>query len=124
MFQEARYGKRSQTLPSLISGSLLAQTHDIAPAYVLIAQLALMNYQGPFGITAERAQVQARLLGNPVVVAGLGFDLAVEFDEPLARLLPDRPHSGTRTLAINSARASAGARRVGRQGRNGRGAGS
>ncbi|MER6218251.1 helix-turn-helix transcriptional regulator [Streptomyces sp. NPDC001674] len=79
VFQEAQYSKLSRTLPSLISGSLASQAHDIAArAYVLLAQLAIKNYQGPFaGIAAERARAQADLTGSPVVMGEAAHSMGV-----------------------------------------------
>lgn len=79
VFQEAQYGRLSRTLPSLISGSLASQAHDIAArAYVLLAQLAIKNYQGPFaGIAAERARAQAELTGSAVVMGEAAHSMGV-----------------------------------------------
>ncbi|MET8297386.1 helix-turn-helix domain-containing protein [Streptomyces sp. NPDC005180] len=79
VFQEAQYVKLSRTLPSLISGSLASQAHDIAArAYVLLAQLAIKNYQGPFaGIAAERARAQAELTGSAVVMGEAAHSMGV-----------------------------------------------
>ncbi|GLX18799.1 hypothetical protein Slala02_50990 [Streptomyces lavendulae subsp. lavendulae] len=79
VFQEAQYSRLSRTLPSLISGSLASQAHDIAArAYVLLAQLAIKNYQGPFaGIAAERARAQAELTGNAVVMGEAAHSMGI-----------------------------------------------
>ncbi|MFF5706156.1 multiprotein-bridging factor 1 family protein [Streptomyces sp. NPDC012794] len=79
VFQEAQYSRLSRSLPSLISGSLASQAHDIAArAYVLLAQLAIKNYQGPFaGVAAERARAQAELTGNAVVMGEAAHSMGI-----------------------------------------------
>ncbi|MFD6229818.1 helix-turn-helix domain-containing protein [Streptomyces sp. NPDC060232] len=78
VFQAAHYSKLGRTLPSLISGSLASQTHDItARAYVLLAQLAIKNYQGMAWVAAERARAQAELTGNPVVMGEAAHSMGV-----------------------------------------------
>ncbi|MFJ3876624.1 helix-turn-helix domain-containing protein [Streptomyces sp. NPDC090077] len=79
VFQDAQYGRLSRTLPSLISGSLASQAHDIAArAYVLLAQLAIKNYQGPFAsIAAERARAQAELTGSAVVMGEAAHSMGI-----------------------------------------------
>ncbi|MFF9982838.1 helix-turn-helix transcriptional regulator [Streptomyces erythrochromogenes] len=78
VFQAAEYSKLGRTLPSLISGSLASQAHDIAArAYVLLAQLAIKNYQGMAWVAAERARAQAELAGNPVVMGEAAHSMGV-----------------------------------------------
>ncbi|WP_159050720.1 helix-turn-helix domain-containing protein [Streptomyces sp. IMTB 1903] len=78
VFQAAQYSKLGRTLPSLISGSLASQAHDIAArAYVLLAQLAIKNYQGMAWVAAERARAQAELTGNPVVMGEAAHSMGV-----------------------------------------------
>ncbi|MFF4446070.1 XRE family transcriptional regulator [Streptomyces sp. NPDC001502] len=78
VFQAAQYGKLGRTLPSLISGSLASQAHDIAArAYVLLAQLAIKNSQGMAWVAAERARFQAQLTGNPVVMGEAAHSMGV-----------------------------------------------
>ncbi|MEV6957179.1 hypothetical protein [Streptomyces sp. NPDC051183] len=78
VFQEAQYAKLSRTLPGLISGSLASNAHDIAArAYVLLAQLAIKNYQGMAWVAAERARAQAELTGNPVVMGEAAHSMGV-----------------------------------------------
>ncbi|PKV88188.1 helix-turn-helix domain-containing protein [Streptomyces sp. TLI_146] len=78
LFQEAHYTELGETLPSLISGSLASQAHDVAArAYVLLAQLAIKNYQGYSWIAADRAGGAAARSGNPVVMGEAAHAMAI-----------------------------------------------
>ncbi len=78
VFHEAQYAQLGRTLPGLISGSLASNAHDIAArAYVLLAQLAIKNYQGMAWVAAERARMQAELTGNPVVMGEAAHSMGV-----------------------------------------------
>ncbi|MEV6551715.1 helix-turn-helix transcriptional regulator [Streptomyces sp. NPDC051597] len=78
VFHQARYTQLGTNLPALISGSLASRAHDIAArAYVLLAQLAIKNYQGYSWLAADRARVQAELTGNPVVMGEAAHSMAI-----------------------------------------------
>lgn len=78
VFHEAQYAELGRTLPALISGSLASNAHDIAARpYVLLAQLAIKNYQGMAWVAAERARMQAGLTGNPVVMGEAAHSMGV-----------------------------------------------
>ncbi|GAA4071613.1 helix-turn-helix transcriptional regulator [Streptomyces hundungensis] len=78
VFHEAHYTELGKTLPPLISGSLASQAHDIAArAYVLLAQLAIKNYQGYSWLAADRARAQAEITGNPVVMGEAAHSMAI-----------------------------------------------
>ncbi|WP_149184080.1 helix-turn-helix transcriptional regulator [Streptomyces sp. TRM49041] len=78
LFHEAHYTDLGRALPPLISRSLASRAHDIAArAYVLLAQLAIKNYQGYAWIAADRARMQAELTGNPVVMGEAAHSMAI-----------------------------------------------
>lgn len=78
LFHEARYAELGKALPSLISGSLASNAHDIAArAHVLLTQLAIKNYQGYAWIAADRARSQAELTDNPVVMGEAAHAMAI-----------------------------------------------
>ncbi|MCJ1680537.1 helix-turn-helix domain-containing protein [Streptomyces sp. APSN-46.1] len=78
LFQEAQYTELGRKLPQLIAGSLASNAHDVAArSYVLLAQLAIKNYQGFAWVAADRARTQAHLTGNPVVMGEAAHSMGI-----------------------------------------------
>ncbi|WP_406731335.1 helix-turn-helix domain-containing protein [Streptomyces sp. NBC_01794] len=78
LFHEAHYTDLGRALPRLVSDSLASRAHDVtARAYVLLAQLAIKNYQGYSWIAADRARQQAELTGNPVLMGEAAHAMSI-----------------------------------------------
>ncbi|UQA97480.1 helix-turn-helix domain-containing protein [Streptomyces halobius] len=78
LFHDAQYAELGRALPALISRSLASMAHDVAArSYVLLAQLAIKNYQGYSWIASDRARAQAEKAGNPVVMGEAAHAMAI-----------------------------------------------
>ncbi|MEU7279042.1 helix-turn-helix domain-containing protein [Streptomyces sp. NPDC045431] len=77
-FHEARYADLGRAVPPLLAAALAARAHDVAArAYVLLAQLAIKNYQGYSWIAADRARAQAERTGDPVVMGEAAHSMGI-----------------------------------------------
>ncbi|MEU6756012.1 XRE family transcriptional regulator [Streptomyces sp. NPDC046685] len=78
LYHEARYAELGAGLPRLLADSAGNRFHDIAArSYVLLAQLAIKNYQAYSWVAAERARGHAEQTSSPVIAAEAAHSMAI-----------------------------------------------